>query len=129
MNTNLENQRVSLTSSKRYKVTSWSSGGGLIGNINLSIEVHGDNPAMKTILLVASMAAIMISALYQPTYGMEAKPVNQKRNMILGLRKVDWSDLARQNEYLNCVISAVGKLGKTYNYDYLACISGCSSIC
>jgi len=79
---------------------------------------------MKTILLIASMAAIMLS--YQPAYGTEKKPVHQKRNVILGLRKVDWSDTARQNEFLNCVISAMGKLGKKHSYDDLACTSGCA---
>ncbi len=61
------------------------------------------------------MAAMMISESCQPTYGTEAKPMNQKRNVILGLRKVDWSDVARQNEFLNCVISAMEKLGKKYS--------------
>jgi len=88
---------------------------------------------MKKILLVASVAvlvtsvaAIVLFELYQPTHRMEEKPINQKRNVILGLRKVDWSDVERQNEFLNCVISAMEKLGKEYDYDYLACISGCS---
>jgi hypothetical protein len=49
-----------------------------------------------------------------------------KRNVIPGLRKVDWSDVARQNEFLNCVISVMAKFGKTYQYDDLACISGCA---
>lgn len=49
-----------------------------------------------------------------------------RRNVVLGLRKVDWSDVERQNEFLNCVISAMEALGKTYDYDYLACVSGCA---
>ncbi|MHB0937722.1 MAG: hypothetical protein ACYDCO_04880 [Armatimonadota bacterium] len=49
-----------------------------------------------------------------------------KRNVIPGLRTVDWSDEARQNEFLNCVISAVERLGETCTYDDLACISGCA---
>ncbi len=44
--------------------------------------------------------------------------------ILLGLRKVDWSDVARLNQYLNCVISAMEHLGKKYDYGYLACISG-----
>lgn len=52
--------------------------------------------------------------------------MHQKRNVIPGLRKVDWSDVARQNEFVNCVISAMGHLGKEYDYGYLACISGCA---
>lgn len=70
------------------------------------------------------MVAMFISC--QLTYGAEEKPVHQKRNVILGLRKVDWSDLERQNEFLNCVISAMGHFGKKYTYDELACISGCA---
>jgi hypothetical protein len=58
-------------------------------------------------------------------------PINEdhsrlKRNLILGLRKVDWSDVARQNEYLHCVISAMEHLGTKYDYDHLACVSGCA---
>jgi hypothetical protein len=49
-----------------------------------------------------------------------------RRNVILGLRKVDWSDETRQNEFLNCVISAAGHLGKKVSYDDFACISGCA---
>ena len=78
---------------------------------------------MKTILLVASMAMIL---LYQPTYATEGKPMHQTRNVIPGLRKVDWSDTQRQNEFMNCVISAMEHLGKKCSYDDLACISGCA---
>jgi hypothetical protein len=49
-----------------------------------------------------------------------------KRNVILGLRRVDASDVTKQNEFLNSVISAMGHLGKTVSYDELACISGCA---
>lgn len=52
--------------------------------------------------------------------------MNEKRKVIPGLRKVDWSDVTRQNEFLNCVISAMGHLGKKVSYDELACISGCA---
>ena len=52
--------------------------------------------------------------------------MHKKRSVILGLRKVDWSDEARQNEFLNCVISAMGHLGKKVSYDDLTCISGCA---
>lgn len=44
--------------------------------------------------------------------------------VLVGLRKVDWSDVARLNQYLNCVISAMEHLGREYDYGYLACISG-----
>lgn len=49
-----------------------------------------------------------------------------KRNVIAGLRRVDWSDVERQNEFLNCVISAMERLGRRYDYEYLACVSGCA---
>jgi len=49
-----------------------------------------------------------------------------RRNVIIGLRKVDWSDVERQNEFLNCVMSAMEHLGKKRSYDELACISGCA---
>lgn len=52
--------------------------------------------------------------------------MHQKRNVIPGLHKVDWSDTARQNEFLNCVISAMGHLDKEVSYDDLVCISGCA---
>ncbi len=52
--------------------------------------------------------------------------MHHKRNVILGLRKVDWSDVTKQNEFLNCVLSAMEHLGKKYDYGYLACISGCA---
>lgn len=48
------------------------------------------------------------------------------RNVILGLRRVDWSDPARQNEYLKCVLSAMEHLGTACDYDSLACLSGCA---
>jgi hypothetical protein len=62
----------------------------------------------------------------QPSYETEDEPVHQKRNVISGLRKVDWSDPTKANEYLNCVASAMDHLGKKVSYDYLACISGCA---
>ncbi|MHB9026987.1 MAG: hypothetical protein ACYC7E_22860 [Armatimonadota bacterium] len=49
-----------------------------------------------------------------------------KRTVIPGLRTVDWSDAARQNEFLNSAISAMESFGKQYDYDDLACISGCA---
>ena len=48
----------------------------------------------------------------------------ERRNVIPGLRKTDWSDEARQNESLNCVISAMEHLGRKRRYDGLACTSG-----
>jgi|GEM_PF-2449461 len=52
--------------------------------------------------------------------------MTRKRNVIPGLRKIDSSDVERQNEFLNSVISALEKLGVKYAYDDLACISGCA---
>lgn len=52
--------------------------------------------------------------------------MSHKRNVLSGVRRVDWRDLERQNEYLNCVISAMGYIGKKLDYDSLACISGCA---
>jgi hypothetical protein len=47
-----------------------------------------------------------------------------ERNVILGLRKVDWSDVARQNEFVNSVVSALNALGEELNYDYVCAVSG-----
>ena len=49
-----------------------------------------------------------------------------KRNVIMGLRKVDWVDPLRQNEFLNCVISALVPRGSRFYYDHLCAISGCA---
>jgi len=46
------------------------------------------------------------------------------RNLIPGLRKVDWSDKQRQNEYVNCVVSALNALGEKLSYDYVCAVSG-----
>ena len=48
------------------------------------------------------------------------------RNLIPGLFKVDWSDTARQNEYVNSVISALNALGERLTYDYVCAVSGCA---
>lgn len=47
-----------------------------------------------------------------------------KRNVILGLSKVDWSQGDFQNEFVNSVISALGALGDTLDYEYVCAISG-----
>lgn len=47
-----------------------------------------------------------------------------KRNVILGLRKVDWSDVARQNEFVSSVVSALNALGEKLDYDYVCAVSG-----
>ena len=47
-----------------------------------------------------------------------------KRNLIPGLQKVDWSDMQRQNEYVNSVVSALNGLGENTNYDYVCAVSG-----
>lgn len=47
-----------------------------------------------------------------------------ERNVILGLRKVDWSDVTRQNEYVNSVVSALNGLGEELDYDYVCAVSG-----
>jgi AraC-like DNA-binding protein len=46
------------------------------------------------------------------------------RNLIPGLQKVDWSDTARQSEYVNSVVSALNGLGENTNYDYVCPVSG-----
>ena len=46
------------------------------------------------------------------------------RNLIPGLQKVDWSDAARQSEYVNSVVSALNGLGENTNYDYVCALSG-----
>ena len=46
-----------------------------------------------------------------------------KRNVVLGLSKVDWSDGQRQNEFVNSVISALGAFGEKLDYDYVTAIS------
>lgn len=47
-----------------------------------------------------------------------------KRNLIPNLMKVDWSDVKRQNEFVNCVVSALNGLGEKYDYDYVCAVSG-----
>ena len=47
-----------------------------------------------------------------------------KRNVILGLRRVDWSDVARQNEFVNSVVSALNAIGEKVDYDYVCAVSG-----
>jgi hypothetical protein len=49
-----------------------------------------------------------------------------KRNVIPGLRRVDWSDTLRQNEFVNSVVSALGGLGEKLTYDYVCAVSGSS---
>ena len=46
------------------------------------------------------------------------------RNLIPGLQKVDWSDTARQSEYVNSVVSALNGLGEKLDYDYVCAVSG-----
>ena len=46
------------------------------------------------------------------------------RNFIPGLQKVDWSDVQRQNEYVNSVVSSLNGLGENTNYDYVCAMSG-----
>ena len=46
------------------------------------------------------------------------------RNLIPGLQKVDWSDTARQSEYVSSVVSALNGLGENTNYDYVCAVSG-----
>lgn len=47
-----------------------------------------------------------------------------KRNVILGLMKVDWSDKERQNEFVNSVVSALNSQGESLEYDYVCAVSG-----
>ena len=46
------------------------------------------------------------------------------RNLIPGLRKVDWSDTQRQSEFVNSVVSALIGLGENTDYDYVCAVSG-----
>ena len=46
------------------------------------------------------------------------------RNLIPGLQKVDWSDTARQSEFVNSVVSALNGHGENTNYDYVCAVSG-----
>jgi hypothetical protein len=46
------------------------------------------------------------------------------RNVISGMRKVDWSDNQRQSEYVNSVVSALNALGEALDYDYVCAVSG-----
>jgi hypothetical protein len=50
--------------------------------------------------------------------------VHKKRNVILGLRNVDWGDVTRQSEYVNSVISALNGIGENLDYDYVCAVSG-----
>lgn len=47
-----------------------------------------------------------------------------RRNVIPGLRKVDWSDPQRQNEFVNSVVSALNALGESLTYDTVCALSG-----
>lgn len=47
-----------------------------------------------------------------------------QRNVIPGLRKVDWSDVTRQNEFVNSVVSALNGVGENLDYDYVCAVSG-----
>lgn len=49
---------------------------------------------------------------------------DMNRNVIPGLRKVDWSDTQRQNEFVNSVVSALNALGERLDYDYVCAVSG-----
>jgi len=48
----------------------------------------------------------------------------RSRNVIPGLRKVDWSDPQRQNEFVNSVVSALNALGESLTYDTVCALSG-----
>lgn len=47
-----------------------------------------------------------------------------KRNIIPNLLRVDWSDVQRQNEFVNSVVSAFNGLGEKIDYDYVCAVSG-----
>lgn len=48
------------------------------------------------------------------------------RNVIPGLRPVTWENANRQNEFVQCVISALGALGEEVDYPILCAVSGCA---
>jgi len=47
-----------------------------------------------------------------------------RRNLIPGMMKVDWSDILRQNEFVNSVVSALNALGDRLHYDDVCAVSG-----
>ena len=51
---------------------------------------------------------------------------NMEKNFIMGLRKINIFAPPRNNEYIQCVISALGALGEDLDYDYVTAISGSS---
>jgi AraC-like DNA-binding protein len=48
------------------------------------------------------------------------------KNFIPNLRKVDWSDPQRQNEFVNSIVSALNALGERLDYDTVCAVSGCA---
>lgn len=48
------------------------------------------------------------------------------KNFIMGLHKIDIFHSDRNNEYVQCVMSALGALGEDLDYDYVTAISGSS---
>jgi len=49
-----------------------------------------------------------------------------KRNVILDLPEVGWSDPVRQNEFVLSVISALTAFGEKLDYDHVCAVSGCA---
>lgn len=50
--------------------------------------------------------------------------MKQRRNVIPGLRRVDWSDTARQSEFVGSIVSALNGVGENLDYDYVCAVSG-----
>ncbi len=49
---------------------------------------------------------------------------NMTKNYIPNMLRVDWSDNARQNEFVNSVVSALSVMGEKLDYDYVCAVSG-----
>lgn len=47
-----------------------------------------------------------------------------KRNIIPNLMRVDWSNDQQQNEFVNCVVSALNSQGEKLDYKYVCAVSG-----
>lgn len=62
--------------------------------------------------------------LVKETLKQKAPGEDFHRRVHKGLRKVDWGDVTRQNEFVNSVVSALGGLGENLDYDYVCAVSG-----
>lgn len=49
---------------------------------------------------------------------------SMRKNIIPNLQKVDWTDMKRQNEFVNSVVSTLNAIGEQLNYDEVCAVSG-----